>query len=190
MRQLEEMILREGKVLPGDVLKVGGFLNQNIDTTLLRHMADETCRLFGGRGVSKILTIEASGIALAAAVGMAMGIPVLFAKKHRTSNVDGGVYSTVVHSYTHGEDYDVVVSRDYLRAGDKVLLVDDFLASGNALRGLISLCGQAGSEVVGVTVAVEKCFQGAGDALRAEGLRVESLAAIESMSEDAIVFRS
>ena len=130
MKQLEEMILKEGKVLPGDILKVGGFLNQNIDTDLLTQMGEEIARLYDGCGVNKILTIEASGIAIAAAAGMAMGVPVLFAKKHRTSNVDGSVYTTVVHSFTHDEDYNVVVSRDYLTSSDRVLLIDDFLANG------------------------------------------------------------
>lgn len=190
MKQMEEKILREGQVLPGNILKVGSFLNQNIDTQLLADMANEIARLFDGCGVNKILTIEASGIAIAVAAGMAMGAPVLFAKKHRTSNVDGDVYVTQVHSFTHNEDYNVVVSRDYLTDADRVLLVDDFLANGKALRGLIHLCEQAHAEVVGVAIAIEKCFTGAGDKLREQGLRLESLASIESMTEDGIVFRA
>ena len=190
MKQMEEKILAEGQVLPGDVLKVGSFLNQNIDTVLLGQMANEIARLFDGMGVTKILTIEASGIAIAAAAGMAMGAPVLFAKKHRTSNVDGSVYSTTVHSFTHNEDYNVVVSRDYLTSADKVLLVDDFLANGKALEGLMDLCNQAGAELVGVAIAIEKCFTGAGDELRAQGMQVEALAAVEAMSQDSIVFRA
>ena len=190
MKQMEEKILQEGQVLPGDILKVGSFLNQNIDTQLLAQMGEEVNRLFSDCSITKILTIEARGIAIAAAVGLAMGAPVLFAKKHRTSNVDGDVYVTTVHSFTHGEDYNVVVSKDYLTSDVRVLLVDDFLANGAALRGLIDLCEQANAEVVGVAIAIEKCFTGAGDKLRAEGLRLESLAAIESMSEDEIVFRS
>ncbi|MBQ3267966.1 MAG: xanthine phosphoribosyltransferase [Atopobiaceae bacterium] len=190
MKQLEEMILKEGKVLPGDILKVGGFLNQNIDTGLLTQMGEEIARLYDGCGVNKILTIEASGIAIAAAAGMAMGVPVLFAKKHRTSNVDGSVYTTVVHSFTHDEDYNVVVSRDYLTSSDRVLLIDDFLANGQALNGLIDLCNQAGAELVGVAIAIEKCFTGAGDAFRAKGVRLESLAMIESMTDCEVTFRS
>lgn len=190
MKQMEEKILAEGKVLPGDILKVGSFLNQNIDVDLLGQMAAEIARLFDGCGVTKILTIEASGIAIAAAAGLAMGAPVLFAKKHRTSNVDGDVYLTKVHSFTHNEDYNVVVSRDYLLPTDRVLLVDDFLANGKALQGLMDLVNQAGAELVGAAIAIEKCFTGAGDKLRAEGVRVESLAAIEAMSEDEIVFRA
>ena len=190
MKQMEEMILREGKVLPGDILKVGSFLNQNIDTVLLGQMAEEIARLFKDQGVTKIVTIEASGIAIAAAAGIAMGVPVLFAKKHKTSNVDGSVYSTIVHSFTHNEDYNVVVSRDYLSADDHVLLVDDFLANGKALEGLIDLVNQAGATLTGVAIAIEKCFTGAGDRMRGQGVRIESLAAIEAMSEDGIVFRS
>ncbi|MDO4806108.1 MAG: xanthine phosphoribosyltransferase [Coriobacteriales bacterium] len=190
MKQMEEMILREGQVLSDDILKVGSFLNQNIDTDLLYATGNEIARLYEGCEITKILTIEASGIAIAAAAGMAMGVPVLFAKKHRTSNVDGNTYTASVHSFTHNEDYNVIVSRDYLHSDDKVLLVDDFLANGHALRGLIALCDQAGAEVTGVAIAIEKCFAGAGDKLRAEGVRIESLAAIESMSREKIVFRS
>lgn len=190
MKQMEEMILREGVVLPGNVLKVGSFLNQKIDTTLLSQMADEIAQLFAGEGVNKILTIEASGIAIAAAAGIVMGVPVIFAKKHKTSNVDGTVYTTVVHSFTHNEDYNVVVSKDYLTSEDRVLLVDDFLANGKALRGLMDLCDQAGAEVKGIAIAIEKCFTGAGDALRAQGVHLESLALVESMSEGVVTFRS
>ena len=190
MKQMEEKILREGQVLPGDILKVGSFLNQNIDTEFLGQMAQEFARLFQDAGVNKVLTIEASGIAIAAAVGMEMGVPVLFAKKHRTSNVDGDTYSAKVHSFTHNEDYNVVVSSSYLTSEDKVLLVDDFLANGQALNGLMELCEQAGATVVGVAIAIEKCFTGAGDRMRAQGMRIESLAMIESMSDGEIVFRS
>ena len=190
MRLMEEMILRDGKLLPGGVLKVGSFLNQQIDPELLRAVGEEIARLFDGCGVTKILTIESSGIALASAAALAMGKPLVFAKKHRTSNVDGAVYSTVVHSFTHGMDYNVVVSRDYLTSKDCVLLVDDFLASGSALVGLVELAKLAGAKVAGAAVAIEKRFQGGGDALRAQGLRVESLALIERMDENGIVFGS
>ena len=190
MKLMENMILREGKILPGGILKVGSFLNQQIDTDLLAAMGEEINRLYGGLGVTKILTIESSGIAIAAAAGMAMGVPVVFAKKHKTSNVDGEVFSSVVHSFTHGTDYNVVVSKDYILPEDKVLLVDDFLASGSALEGLMELVDAAGAELVGVAIAIEKCFQGGGDELRAKGVRIESLALIESMDDDGgIVFR-
>ena len=189
MERMEQKILNEGKVLPGGILKVGSFLNQQIDTVFLGEIGREIAALFGGCGVTKILTIESSGIAIAAAAGMAMGVPMVFAKKHKSSNVDGSVYSTVVHSYTHGTDYTVVVSSDYLLPGDKVLLVDDFLANGKALLGLMELARQAGAQLVGAACAIEKGFQGGGDRLRAQGVRVESLAIIDEMNDDGIRFR-
>ena len=189
MQRMEEMILENGKVLPGGILKVGSFLNQQIDSVFLREIGEEIARLYEGCGVTKILTIESSGIAIAAAAGIVMGVPVVFAKKHKTSNVDGAVYAAPVHSFTHGIDYQAVVSTDYLTAQDTVLIVDDFLASGNALRGLLYLCEQAGAQVAGMAIAVEKCFQGGGDELRAGGLRVESLAMVESMTDTEITFR-
>lgn len=189
MRLMEEKILTEGSVLPGGILKVGSFLNQQIDTAFLREIGKEIARLYSGCDVTKIFTIESSGIAIAVAAGLEMNVPVVFAKKHKTSNVDGYVYSTQVHSFTHGTDYNVVVSCDYLRAGEKVLLVDDFLANGNALRGLAELVRQAGAEVVGAAVAIEKSFQSGGDALRREGMRVESLAVVEKMTDSHIYFR-
>ena len=189
MERMKEMILREGKVLPGGILKVGSFLNQRIDTVFLKEMGYEIARLYQEDRVNKILTVESSGIAIAVAAGFSMGVPVVFAKKHQSSNVDGAVWSAMTHSFTHGNDYAMVVSRDYLGAGDRVLLVDDFLAGGNALRGLVELCRQAGALCVGAAVAIEKGFQGGGDALRASGLRVESLAVVESMEDNTIVFR-
>ena len=188
MHLMEQRILHEGKVLPGGVLKVGSFLNQQMDPELLRAIGEEVDRLFAGCGITKLLTIESSGIAIATAVGMVMHKPIVFAKKHKTSNVDGAVLSTTVHSFTHGTDYNVVVSRDYLTSNDCVLLVDDFLASGAALAGLVELAELAGAKVAGAAIAIEKRFQGGGDALRARGLRVESLARIESMDENGIVF--
>ena len=189
MKAMEKKILEEGKVLPGGILKVGSFLNQQIDTSFLGEMAKEFARLYADAGVNKVLTIESSGIAIAAAVALEMGVPMVFAKKHKTSNVDGSTYSSVVHSYTHNTDYTVVVSSDYLLPGDRVLLVDDFLANGKALVGLIDLVNQAGATLVGAACAIEKGFQGGGDALRAAGIRVESLAIIESMSDEEITFR-
>lgn len=190
MRLLEEMILREGEVLPGGILKVGSFLNQLIDTDLLASMARCIADSYADEQVTKVVTIEASGIAIAAATGMAMHVPVLFAKKRLTSNVDDDVLVAPVHSFTHDMDYHVVISSRYLSANDRVLLVDDFLANGHALRGIMSLCTQAGATIVGAAIQIEKCFTGAGDALRSEGLRIESLAAIEAMTEDGIVFRT
>ena len=188
MRLMEEKILREGEVLPGGVLKVGSFLNQRIDTAFLREVCREISRLFASAGVNKVLTIEASGIAIAAAAAMEMGVPMVFAKKHRTSNVDGSILSTTVHSFTHNMDYNIVVSRDYLGAGDMVLLVDDFLANGAALRGLIELVERSGAALAGAAIAIEKEFQGGGKALREQGVRIESLARITAMDGGGITF--
>jgi len=190
VKALEDKILKEGTVLPGQVLKVGSFLNQQIDTDLLYEMGQESGRLFKEAGVTKVLTIEASGIALAVMVGCALHVPAVFAKKSKTINVSGDVYTTVIHSYTHGKDYDVIVPRDYLSEADNVLIVDDFLATGEAVEGLIKLVDQAGATVAGIVSAVEKGFQGGGDALRARGIRVESLAIVESMNDHSLTFRA
>ena len=189
MKALEDKIISEGFVLPGNILKVGSFLNHQIDVDFLMEAGKEFARLYDGCGVNKILTIESSGIAVAVAAGAAMHVPVVFAKKHKTSNVSGGLYSTVVHSYTHNYDYNVVVEQEFLRSGDRVLVVDDFLANGKALLGLADIIKQAGAEMIGAGIAIEKGFQHGGDELRSMGMRIESLAVIESMSENGIVFR-
>ena len=188
MELLEQRILTDGKLLPGGILRIDSFLNHQLDPLLLQAMAKEVKRLFDGEGVTKIFTIEASGIALAILVGLEFQCPVLFAKKSKTKNISDDLYQTEIPSFTHGGTNTVVVSRDYLNASDRVLLVDDFLASGNALHGLIELCGLAGAEVAGMAVAIEKRFQGGGDDLRKAGYRVESLACIESMSDSDIKF--
>lgn len=188
MKALEEKILKEGTVLPGNILKVGSFLNHQIDVDFIMEMGREIDRLFGADKPTKILTIETSGIAIAVGAGAAMHVPVVFAKKNKTSNVSGEVLSTVVHSYTHGVDYTVVVEKAYLSPHDRVLIVDDFLANGKALLGLIDIVDQAGAETVGAVCAIEKGFQKGGDSLRESGIRVESLAIIESM-ENGVVFR-
>ena len=185
---LEERILRDGRILPGGILKVDGFLNHQIDPQLLYDMALELKRLYDGEGVNKILTIEASGIAIASMAGFVFGCPLVFAKKSKTRNISDSVYAVEVESFTHGNTNTVVVSREYLHAGDRVLIVDDFLATGAALVGLKALCEQAGAEVVGAGIAIEKVFQGGGDKLRAQGLRVESLARIASMSDEGLSF--
>ncbi len=188
MKQLEERILKDGKVLPGGILKVDGFLNHRIDPALLYDMALELKRLYAGEEINKILTIEASGIAIAALTGYVLGCPLVFAKKSKTRNISDSLYSAEVPSFTHGNVNTVVVSREYLGEGDRVLIVDDFLATGAALVGLKELCVQAGATVVGAGIAIEKVFQGGGDRLRAEGLRVESLAKIAAMSDDSLSF--
>ena len=188
MKALEDRILKDGKVLPGGILKVGSFLNHQIDPALLYEMALELKRLYEGEEINKILTIEASGIAIAALTGYVFGCPFVFAKKSKTNKLAGGLYAAEVPSFTHGNVSTVVVSKDYLGPGDRVLIVDDFLATGAALVGLKSLCEQAGATVVGAGIAIEKVFQGGGDALRAQGLRVESLARIASMSDEGLSF--
>ena len=189
MRELEEKIKREAEVLPGGVLKVGTFLNQQIDTDMLKSMAKEVERLFAGCAVDKVLTVEASGIAFATAVAMELGVPFVFAKKHPSANVSGEQYHAPVYSFTHNKTYDIAVSKPYIKKGERVLIADDFLANGNALKGLIDIVGQAEATVVGCVAEIEKGFQGGGDALRAQGYKVESLAIVESMDDGVIVFR-
>ena len=188
MELLERRILTDGKLLPGGILKVDSFLNHQMDPKLLLAMAQELRRLFDGTGVNRVLTIEASGIALAVLVGLEFDCPVVFAKKSKTKNISDRVYQAEVPSFTHGNTNTVVVSKEYLSASDRVLLIDDFLATGAALVGLRELVRQAGGTVVGAAVAIEKRFQGGGDALRAEGVRVEALARIAEMDDTGIRF--
>ena len=189
MKALEQRILKDGQVLPGGVLKVGSFLNQKIDTAFLFEMGKEIARLYENEKVTKIVTIEASGIALAVAAAHDLNVPVVFAKKSRTSNVSGGVYQAKIYSFTHQCENVALIPRDYLDENDRVLIVDDFLAEGNAIAGLIQIVRQAGASLVGAAAAVEKGFQGGGDALRAQGVRVESLAIIDQMDDDKIIYR-
>ncbi len=188
MELLEQRILTDGKVLPGGILKVDGFLNHQIDPQLLYEMALEFKRLYDGTGINKILTIEASGIAMAAMTGYVFSCPLVFAKKSKSKNISNDVYSVEVASFTHGNTNTVVVSKEYLSAKDRVLIVDDFLATGAALVGLKALVEQAGGVVVGAGIAGEKVFQGGGDMLRSQGLRVESLAKIASMDDHGLKF--
>ena len=190
MKALEEKILREGTVLPGNILKVASFLNHQLDVDFLMEMGEEIANLFKGEKITKILTVETSGIAIAMGAAAAMHLPVVFAKKHKSGNLSGDMYKTVVPSYTHGVDYNIVVSCDFLKSEDRVLIIDDFLANGKALNGLIDIVNQAGATLVGCSCAIEKGFQGGGDALRAQGVRVESLAIVDSMSDDSLTFRS
>lgn len=187
--ELEEKILREGEVLPGGILKVGGFLNQQIDTAFTTKMGVEGARLYKDAGVTKVLTVEASGIALAFAVAQQLNVPMVFAKKYGAANISGDVYKSSVYSFTHKQTFDIVVSKSYISSDDVVLICDDFLAKGNALNGLIHIVEQSGAELAGACIAIEKSFQGGGDLLREEGIRVESLAIIESVEDDEIRFR-
>ena len=188
MEALEKRILSEGEIRPGGILKVDGFLNHRIDPQLSYDMAVELKRLYEGTEINKVLTIEASGIAMACMVAYVLGCPLVFAKKSKTKNISDDVWSVEVESFTHGNTNTVVVSRQYLGPEDKVLIIDDFLATGAALKGLNALVEQAGGTVVGAGVAIEKVFQGGGNALRAAGMRVESLARIAAMDENDIRF--
>ena len=184
MELLENRIKTDGEVLPGNILKVSGFLNHQIDTNLLNQMADEFLRLYKDVPVTKILTIESSGIAVAYPVASKLGVPLVFAKKHQSSNVNEDVYSTTIYSFTHSQNYNVVVSKKFIQPQDKILLVDDFLANGKALEGLIQIVESAGAKVQGVCIAIEKSFQDGGKKIREKGYRVESLARIKSMTDD------
>jgi xanthine phosphoribosyltransferase len=188
MKLLEERIRQDGVVVDDEVLKVDRFLNHQMDVSLFVEMGKEWARLFGVDNVTKILTIEASGIGIACVAAEQFGCPVIFAKKSKTKNINGEVYSTQVKSFTHGNISTVIVSKQFLKPGDRVLLIDDFLANGAALEGLIDLVEQSGATLVGAGIAVEKAFQPGGDRIRARGVRVESLARVKSMNNGSIEF--
>ena len=184
MKLLEDRIRKDGIVREGDVLKVDSFLNHQMDIALFREMGREFARLYEGCGVNKILTIEASGIGIACIAAEEFGCPVVFAKKNKTKNIAGDVWTSSVQSYTHGKVYDIIVSKDYLKEGDRVLIIDDFLAMGSALQGLIAMVYDSGATLVGAGIAVEKAFQPGGDMIRHQGVRVESLARVASMDPE------
>lgn len=192
MELLKRKIVEEGEVYEGNILKVDCFLNHQIDIPFMKEIGKEFHRLYKDADVNKILTIEASGIAIGSIVAQEFGCPLVFAKKNKTKNIAGDVYVTPVESFTHGTTYNVMVSKRFLGKGDKVLIVDDFLAVGNALRGLIQMVKESGAELVGCGTVIEKGYQHGGDEIRAQGVRVESLAIIESMDAKTgnIVFRN
>lgn len=191
MELLEERIRRDGVVKPGNVLKVDSFLNHQMDVELFNEMGKEFKRLFADCPINKILTIEASGIGIACIVAQHFGVPVVFAKKAKSINLDGEMYATKIQSFTHKKIYDVIVAKKFLSPQDHILIIDDFLANGCAVDGLIDLIRSAGATVEGVGIAVEKGFQRGGDIIRNKGIRVESLAIIESMNDETgeITFR-
>ncbi len=191
MQLLKDRIRKDGKIKEGNVLKVDSFLNHQMDVKLFKEIGKEFKRRFEGSEINKILTIEASGIGIACVVAECFDVPVVFAKKNKTKNIAGDVYTSNVTSYTHGRVYDIIVSKEYLTKDDKVLLIDDFLANGKALEGLIDLVHQAGAELVGAGIVIEKGFQPGGEELRKQNIRLESLAIVESMDEKTgtIVFR-
>jgi len=189
MEILKERIRKEGRVLPGSILNVGSFLNQQVDVALYDQIAKEFQRRFAGAPVSRILTIEASGIGIACVTGLRFSVPVVFARKFRAKNVEGEVWSAQVTSYTHGMDYTITVPRAYLTAADSVLIIDDFLANGCALEGLVELVRLSGAALTGAGIVIEKGFQNGGKRLRDRGIRLESLAIISAMDpEGGVVF--
>lgn len=192
LKLLEDRIVKDGIVKLGNVLKVDSFLNHQMDISLFNDMGKEFKRLFNDTPINKILTIEASGIGIACVAAQYFdNVPVVFAKKSQTVNIDGEVYSTKIESFTHKRVYDVILSKKYLSSKDHVLIIDDFLANGCALNGLLDIAQKAGATVEGVGIAVEKGFQRGGELIRQKGIRVESLAIIESMDADSgnIVFK-
>lgn len=191
MKLLEERIRKDGTVKAGNVLKVDSFLNHQMDIDLFNEMGKEWARLFADRKITKILTVEASGIGIACVAAQHFHVPVVFAKKSQSVNIDGEVYSTKIESFTHKRVYDVIVSKKFLHPEDHILIIDDFLANGCALEGLIDIVNKAGASVEGVGIAVEKGFQKGGDLIRSKGIRVESLAIVESMDDKTgeITFR-
>ena len=188
MKELQERILADGQVIGNNILKVDAFLNHHIDPRFILRLGEELANRFQGQGVTKILTVEASGIAVAMAVGLYLGVPVVFAKKKQALTQEGDVYAAPVFSYTRKEHLEISVARCFLDSADVVLIIDDFLAHGEALAGMISLVAQAGGKLAGAGIVIEKKFQKGGDAIRATGVRVESLAAIERMSPGEVIF--
>ncbi len=187
MELLKERILKDGVVKAGGILKVDSFLNHQCDIRLYNEMGKEFRRLFP-QEVTKILTIEASGIGIACIAAQYFDVPVVFAKKSKSQNLDGALYTSVVHSFTYQKDFTITVSKKFLSPGDKVLIIDDFLANGQALLGLADILSQAGAELVGAGIAIEKGFQEGGKKLRAQGVNVQSLATISQMDETGVQF--
>ena len=188
MNFLEERITKDGAVKPGNVLKVDNFLNHQMDIELMDRMGEEFYNRFKDAGVTKILTIEASGIAIACSVARCFGVPMVFAKKSKSVNIDGDVYVAQVESFTHKNTNNVIVSKKFLTPEDRVLIIDDFLAMGSALLGLIKVAKDSGAQIAGAGIVIEKAFQPGGQLIRDMGIRVESLARIAELSEDGVKF--
>lgn len=191
MNFLEERIVKDGQVRAGNILKVDSFLNHQLDVNLLDQIGKAFYEKYKDKGINKVLTVEASGIAIACMCARYFGVPVVFAKKAKSKNLDGDLYTSVVHSFTYDRDYDVTLAKKFLSKEDTVLLVDDFLAVGKAMNGLIDICNQAGATVAGIGIAIEKGFQDGGMRLRNEGYDVTSLAIVDSMDEEkGVTFRN
>ena len=189
MQLLKDRILSEGKIMPGNILNVSSFLNQQVDINLYNEIGREFFRLFLSYPINKILTIEASGIGIACITAQYFKVPVVFARKFRAKNIEEDLFFTNVTSYTHGIDYTITVPKPFLKESDTVLIIDDFLANGCALEGLINLVKSSGAKLAGAGAVIEKGFQNGGKRIREQNIRVESLAIIESMDENGITFR-
>ena len=189
MKLLKERILSEGRVLPGKILKVDGFLNHRVDMKLMREMAHEFAGLFDLDGMTAVLTVEASGIPLAAICAEEWNVPLLFAKKAKSDNIEGGLYKSDIFSYTYRKNVTLLMSMQWLNSNDKILIIDDFLANGEALKGLVDIVSQAGAELIGIGIAIEKGFQPGGKLLRDAGQNLKSLAIIDKMDDNSLEFR-
>lgn len=189
MQLLKDRIIREGRVLPGNIVKVDGFLNHRVDPALMEELADEFARHFDTNNITMVLTAEASGIALATVCAQKYGVPMVFAKKAKSDNIEGGLYQSEIFSYTYKKKFTLIVAQEWMGPDDKVLIIDDFMAKGYAMRGLIDIVEKSGAQLMGIGVAVEKGFQDGGDSLRREGYDVHSLAIIDAVEGDRIVFR-
>ncbi len=189
MKLLERRIQAEGRVLPGNIIKVDGFLNHRVDIKLMGQLAEEFARHFDLQGLTAVVTVEASGIALAAICAARYGVPLIFAKKAKSDNIEGGLYRSEIFSYTYRKKVTLIMSRQWLGPGDRVLIVDDFLANGEALRGLTEIVRQSGAELIGIGVAVEKGFQPGGARLREQGIDLYSLAIIDRADQEGFLFR-
>ena len=190
MQALKDRIIKEGKVLPGNIIKVDGFLNHRVDTAFMTELAEEFKKFFDPKDITLILTAEASGIALATVCAQSFGVPMVFAKKAKSDNIEGGLYQSDIFSYTYQKKVTLIASKDWIKSTDKVLIIDDFMANGEAMRGLCDIVKEAGAELVGIGIAIEKGFQRGGDKLREAGVNIKSLAIIESADpEEGIIFR-
>ena len=189
MQQLKDRIIKEGRVLPGNIIKVDGFLNHRVDTALMCDIADEFAKYFDVNNITMVLTAEASGIALATICAQRYGVPMVFAKKAKSDNIEGGLYQSDIFSYTYKKKVTLLVSQDWITKDDRVRIIDDCMAKGDAMRGLIDIVNKAGATLAGIGVAVEKGFQDGGDSLRREGYPIKSLAIIDSVEDGVIRFR-
>jgi xanthine phosphoribosyltransferase len=189
MNELQRRIIEEGKVLPGNIIKVDGFMNHRVDVKLMRELAKDIRAHFAGREITKVMTVEASGIPMATIAADELGVPLVFAKKAKSDNIEGGLICSEIHSYTYNKKVTLIVSAEWLSPEDKILVVDDFMANGEAMRGIVDIISKVGAKLVGIAIAIEKGYQGGGDRLRASGIDVYSIANIDHAEPGNIVFR-